>query len=149
VGPCLFLLEHLFCLSHHKTHWTMLVNNADLAICLLETLNFMITLTFSLGVNRSGPGTSSTTNHKFYKALGWLHGPWCKQPLRATSHTSQEPWPWNCESPKESVQRPSQVTLQNHVVWSRILTCSVKPYVTGPTTKCYFNELLFMRYPHT
>jgi hypothetical protein len=22
---------------------------------------------------------------------------------RATSHTSQEPWPWNCESPKESV----------------------------------------------
>ena len=30
--------------------------------------------------------------------------------LRATSHTSQEPWPWNCESPKESVQRPSQHT---------------------------------------
>jgi hypothetical protein len=30
--------------------------------------------------------------------------------LRATWHTSQEPWPWNCESPKESVQRPSQHT---------------------------------------
>jgi hypothetical protein len=30
--------------------------------------------------------------------------------LGATSHTSQEPWPWNCESPKESVQRPSQDT---------------------------------------
>ena len=30
--------------------------------------------------------------------------------LRATSHTSQEPWPWNCESPKESVQRQFQVT---------------------------------------
>jgi hypothetical protein len=27
--------------------------------------------------------------------------------VRATSHTSQEPWPWNCESPKQSVQRPS------------------------------------------
>ena len=30
--------------------------------------------------------------------------------LRATSHTSQEPWPWSCESPKESVQTPSQDT---------------------------------------
>jgi hypothetical protein len=28
--------------------------------------------------------------------------------IRATPHTSQEPWPWNCESPKESVQgRPN------------------------------------------
>ena len=27
---------------------------------------------------------------------------------RATSHMSQEPWPWNCESPKESVQRSSK-----------------------------------------
>ena len=25
---------------------------------------------------------------------------------KVTSHTSREPWPWNCESPKESVQRP-------------------------------------------
>ena len=30
--------------------------------------------------------------------------------LRATSHTSQEPWPWHSESPKESVQKPSQHT---------------------------------------
>ena len=36
---------------------------------------------FFLGVNRSGPGTNSTTNHRFYMALGQLHGPWCKQPL--------------------------------------------------------------------
>ena len=36
--------------------------------------------------------------------------------------------------------------LQNHVLWSRTLKCSVKSYVTGPSTKCYnFNELLFMR----
>ena len=33
-----------------------------------------------------------------------------KPVIRATSHTSQEPWPWNCESPKESVQRLSQDT---------------------------------------
>ena len=30
--------------------------------------------------------------------------------LRATSHTNQEPWPWNCESAKDSVPRPSQLT---------------------------------------
>ena len=30
--------------------------------------------------------------------------------LRATSHMSQEPWPWNCKSPKESARRPSQDT---------------------------------------
>ena len=41
-----------------------------------------------------------------------------------------------CKSPKESVQRPSQHT-------SKIMYCSVKSYVTGPSTKCYFNEFLF------
>ena len=27
-----------------------------------------------------------TTNHKFYRPLGRLHGPWCKQPLRSNFH---------------------------------------------------------------
>ena len=36
---------------------------------------------FFLGVNRSGRTTNSTANPKFYRALGQLHGPWCKQPL--------------------------------------------------------------------
>ena len=35
--------------------------------------------------------------------------------------------------------------LQNHVVWSQTLKCSVKPYVTTPSTKRYFNEFLSMR----
>ena len=40
-----------------------------------------------LGVNRSGLGTSSTTNYKFYRAVGQCHGPWCKQSLgRVGSH---------------------------------------------------------------
>ena len=46
MGPCLFLLEHLFCLSHRKIRWTMSVNNLGLEICLLGTLNFMVALTF-------------------------------------------------------------------------------------------------------
>ena len=57
-------------------------SNVGLQICRLENSNSMVTLTcFSLGVNQSGPGTSSTANHRFYKALGRLHDPWCKQPL--------------------------------------------------------------------
>ena len=40
--------------------------------------------------------------------------------LRATSHTSYEPWPWNCDNPKESVQRPSQRT-------SKITECGHRP----------------------
>ena len=35
---------------------------------------------FFLGVNQSGPRTSLTSNHRFYKTLERLHGPWCKQP---------------------------------------------------------------------
>ena len=35
--------------------------------------------------------------------------------------------------------------LQNHIVWSRIFKCSVMSYVIGPSIKCYFNEVLFMR----
>jgi hypothetical protein len=65
--------------------------------------------------------------------------------VRATSHTSQEPWPWSCESPEESVQRPCQSHLQNHVAWSRTLKCSVKSYVTGSLNNCYFNKFIFMR----
>jgi len=45
------------------------VDNVGLKICLLGTSNFMVTLTFFfLGVNhQSGPGTTSTTNHNFYR----------------------------------------------------------------------------------
>ena len=83
MGPYLCTIEHLFCLSHCKTPWTMSMNNVSFKICLLRTLDSMVTVTFfSFGVNRSGPGTSSTTNRNFYKALGRLHGRWCKQPLR-------------------------------------------------------------------
>ena len=51
-----------------------------------------------------------------------------------SSHTSQESWTWNCESPKESVQKAVLAHLQNHVVWSRTLECSVKSCsVTWPS----------------
>ena len=61
----------------------MLVDSVGRKIRLWGTSNCMVTLIFLffLGVNRSGPKTSSIANHKFYKALGRLHGHWCKQPL--------------------------------------------------------------------
>jgi hypothetical protein len=75
---------------------------------------------------------------------------WSKQSYlaqRATSHTSQEPWPWTCERPQESVQKPSQHTSKiiwcghgpSSVVWSRmwlILQSSVGSmnfYSCGPS----------------
>jgi hypothetical protein len=52
MGPCLFPTKAPFLPHHRKTHWTMLVNNVDLKICLLGTSNSMATQTiFSLGVN--------------------------------------------------------------------------------------------------
>jgi hypothetical protein len=78
-----------------------------------------------------------------------LRGKSCWDPevglIWANSHTSQEPWPWNTESPKESVQRLCQDTFkhfQNHAVWSWALKWRVKACVTGPSTKCHFNEFL-------
>jgi hypothetical protein len=41
-----YLVDDLFCLSHRKTRWTMLVDNVGLKVRLLETSNSMVTLTF-------------------------------------------------------------------------------------------------------
>ena len=104
----------------------------------------------------SPSGSSVSTNYWFWdQSHAMWHGQplrthlslslWAHKPiLRATSHTSQEPWPWNCERPKRKCPKGVPTHLQNHVVWSRTLKCSVKSYVTGPSTKCDFNEFLFM-----
>ena len=81
-----------------------------------------------------------------WECTDWLGTP-CEPALWATSVTSQEPWPWNCESPKE-VSKGHPRHFQNHVVWSHALKCSAKSYVTGPSTKCYINESLLMHAPH-
>ena len=86
-----------FCLSHDKTHWTMSMDNVDLKTCLLRTSNSMITLAFFLCVNRKSLMINLIPYHKFYRALGHLHGPRCKQPLRVG---------WDCNE---------------EVLWSRIL----------------------------
>ena len=52
--------------------------------------------------------------------------------LRATSHTSLEPWPWNHESPKEGVSKGRPDHLQNHAMWSQTLKCGVSHMWPGP-----------------
>ena len=44
MGPCLFLPEHLICLFHWQTRWTMSVNNVGFKICLLGTSKLVVTL---------------------------------------------------------------------------------------------------------
>ena len=46
--------------------------------------------------------------------------------------------------PKRNCAKVVPRHLQNHRVWSWTFKYSVKSYVTGPSTKCYFNECLFM-----
>ena len=71
-----------FFASQHKTRWIMSMDNVDLNICFLGTSHSIVTLDISLPtVNQSGPGMNSTINHRFYRALGRLHGPWCEQLL--------------------------------------------------------------------
>ena len=80
LGPCLFPLQYLFCLSHRKPvglcQWIM---KAKYVFWGPQTPWSL--WDYFLGVNRSGPRTTSTTNHKFYKSVGRLHDPWCKQLL--------------------------------------------------------------------
>ena len=45
---------------------------------------------------------------------------------------------------QKKVSRGRPKTPPNHGVWSQALKCSVKPYVTGPSTGCYFTEFLFV-----
>jgi hypothetical protein len=46
--------------------------------------------------------------------------------------------------PEKKCPKATPTHLQNHVLWSRSLKSSVKPYVTMPSIKCYFNGFLFM-----
>ena len=45
--------------------------------------------------------------------------------------------------------KPVPTHLQHHVMLSWTVYCSVKSYVTGPSTKCYFNEISIYMGPHT
>jgi hypothetical protein len=64
--------------------------------------------------------------------------------IRATSHepraVTMKLW-----EPKSKWPKAIPRHFQNHVVWSRILKCSVKSYVIRPSIECYFNECPIMQ----
>ena len=66
-------------------------------------------------------------------------------PLLTRGHFTHEPRAVTVKlwEPKRKCSKAVPTRLPNHVVWSRTLECSVKSYVTRPSTKRYFNELLF------
>ena len=69
--------------------------------------------------------TSSIQNLKIDMVKGfwyWFRAASQYGSLRATLHTSQEPWPWNCESPKGNYPKAVSRHLQSHVLWSRSLS---------------------------
>ena len=72
--------------------------------------------------------------------------PWASH-LWSKGHLTNEPRAVTMKAwePKRKSPKAVPTHLQNHVVWSRILKCSVKLYVIGPSTKCYFIEILFMQ----
>ena len=59
--------------------WTMSVDDVGLITCLLGTLNSMVTLTLYLWYKLNSSWDELIANCRFYKTLGQLHGPWCKQ----------------------------------------------------------------------
>ena len=80
--PFFFTPKHLFCLYHHKTYWTMSVDNLGFKICLLGISNFMVTLTVFPWCKPKWSGDEFNNQSQiFTRFLEWLYGPWCKQPL--------------------------------------------------------------------
>ena len=65
---------------------------------------------------------------------------------RLKGHFTHEPRAMTMKlwEPKRKCPKAVPRHLQNHVVWSRTLKCSVMSYVIGPSIKCYFNDFLFM-----
>ena len=55
----------------------------------------------------------------------------------------------NLWEPKRKCPKAVPTHLQTHVVWSRALKCSVKSYLTGPSTKCYIKWIYICAGPHT
>ena len=72
-------------------------------------------------------------------SLGYVH--------YTEGHFTHEPWAVTMKlwEPKRKCAKAAVPNhFQNHGVWSRALKCSVKSYVTMPSTKCYFNEFIVM-----
>ena len=118
MGPCLFLPKHLFHLSHHKTCWTMLVDNVGLKIFFGGTSNSMVTLT---SFPRCKPKRSED---EFNNQTHTLQG------LGTTS--------WSLVQTTPSVLKTLTPSLTRALIDNRVMLCSEpKPWNVEP----YSNHL--------
>ena len=90
----------------------------------------LVSISLQLDINSSDNYTCSMSYLHWYIKGHFTHEP------RAVTMKLWEP--------KRKCPKAIPRHLQNHVVWARIFKCSVKSYMTGPSTKCYFNEFLYM-----
>ena len=111
--PNLYFYPYLIMLCH-LNRWTSLHNKANMMKTLeVEFLCWWFDCRRQLSSSSTYPRpTKSKACEEMTR--GKLQA--CFFKIGATSHTSQEPWPWDCESPEESAQRPSQHT-------SKIMSC--------------------------
>ena len=70
MDSCFFLPQHLFYLFHHKTRWTMSVNDVDLKNKSFKDLELYRETSF-LGVSRSGPGSSQSCDLQDLGTTSW------------------------------------------------------------------------------
>ena len=81
------------CLSSTRAHFSLPLPPQNLVdrlnIFFLETSNSMFTGLFSR-CKLKWSRTSSTSNHRFYRALGRLHGPWQRKIIPIWKRRSQE-----------------------------------------------------------
>ena len=82
----------------------------------------------------------------------WVQGPPPRrEEKKSKAYLTHEPraMTMRLREPKRKYAKAVARHLQNHVVWSRTLKCSVKSYVTNSSNKYYFNEFLIMWGPHS
>jgi hypothetical protein len=132
--PCIQILCNVYYPPTPSLGWTGQIKGRSLSMALARSASW---LAYSLHPRSLTPMRS------------WMHKtnahPCPPMNNNVAPMPTQNPWAWvgmgmgmgtRCRA---LVQRPSQHTLQNHVVWSQILKRSVKSHVTRPSTKCYFN----------
>ena len=107
----------------------------------LSLLTLLLSLSLSLLIKSLDPlhPTPLAHPHRPLTTLPTCHlGP---LHTRAESHRDRD----IVRAQKEVSKAVVPTHLQHHVVWSQALKSSVKPYVTGSSTKCYLSAYLFMQ----
>jgi hypothetical protein len=145
----------------HKTvtslQWTDNLNPRTIWYPAIDESNWMKSAYFTIHLGKTPPAQNGCRlkSVSFFKSVGFtsstfqIHSDFSQnQPTTITLNTGS-PWTllhmWAKSHDHEIVSAQKKCLMavprhfQNHLVWSRVFECSVKPYVTRPSTNCYFN----------